>query len=407
MVAQGWLVYDLTGSAFYLGLVGFATAIPSLFLALVGGVLADRFERRRLMIITQTGAMSLAFLLAFLTLTGAVTVWHIMAIAFVAGVVNALNTPVRQTIISDLVPREALLNAVALNSAQFQASRTLGPAVAGLMVAAGGAGLVLLHQRPELSGGDRRAAGDEAAAPAARGARGTRWAGTWWRGWATLRRDPIIFSLLLAGHGAQLLRHALHPADAGLRRLGARRGSRGAGAADERAGAGGADGGAGGGFPGKEAPRTAGCCWGRSSPAGPAWPCSPSPAYLPASLAVLVLVGVSSMVYNALNQTFLQTLAEDAMRGRVMSLLTLATFGFQPLGSLAAGALASVSSPQFAVLGGRDGVRAVRRGDGGDPPGGAQAGMRGGGARGPALHFLTYAVEPARSRSRRSLRSRL
>ena len=88
MVAQGWLVYELTGSAFYLGAVGFATAIPSLFLALVGGVLADRFERRRLMLVTQTGAMLLSFLLAILTLTGLVTVWHIMAIAFAAGVRN-------------------------------------------------------------------------------------------------------------------------------------------------------------------------------------------------------------------------------------------------------------------------------------------------------------------------------
>src|SRR5512138_2057069 len=75
MVAQGWLVYDLTGSTFYLGLVGFATAIPSLFLSLVGGVLADRFERRRLMVLTQAGAMTTAFLLAYLTISGQVTVW--------------------------------------------------------------------------------------------------------------------------------------------------------------------------------------------------------------------------------------------------------------------------------------------------------------------------------------------
>src|SRR5512133_2508214 len=94
MVAQGWLVYDLTGSTFYLGLVGFATAIPNLFLALVGGVLADRFERRRLMIFTQSGAMAMAFLLAYLTITGMVTVWHILAVAFVSGIVNAFNTPV-------------------------------------------------------------------------------------------------------------------------------------------------------------------------------------------------------------------------------------------------------------------------------------------------------------------------
>src|ERR1043165_9327828 len=86
-VAQGCLVYELTGSTFMLGAVGFAQSIPFLFLALFGGVLADRFERRRLMVWTQTALMLLAFLLAWLTLTGAVTVWHVLAIALANGVV--------------------------------------------------------------------------------------------------------------------------------------------------------------------------------------------------------------------------------------------------------------------------------------------------------------------------------
>src|SRR5689334_22182348 len=139
-VAQGYLVYQLTGSTFMLGVVGFAQSIPFLFLALFGGMLADRFERRRLMVWTQTGLMLLAFLLAFLTLTGIVTVWQVLAIALANGVVNAFNVPVRQSIISDLVDKEHLANAIAMNSTQVQLSRTLGPALAGVMLALTSAG---------------------------------------------------------------------------------------------------------------------------------------------------------------------------------------------------------------------------------------------------------------------------
>ena len=140
MVAQGWLVYQLTSSAFMLGAVGFAQSLPILLFSLFGGVLADRFERRRLMVWTQTGMMVLAFVLAFLTLRGLITIWHILAIAFLNGTVNAFNTPVRQSIVSDLVRREDLQNAIAINSTQFQLSRSLGPALAGATLAHVGPG---------------------------------------------------------------------------------------------------------------------------------------------------------------------------------------------------------------------------------------------------------------------------
>ncbi|MCL4465195.1 MAG: MFS transporter, partial [Chloroflexi bacterium] len=139
-VAQGWLVYSLTGSPLYLGFISFLTAIPNLFLALLGGALADRFERRRLMVVTQTASMVLAFVLSYLTLSGTVQVWHIAVIAFLNGIVFSLNTPVRQSIISDLVPRNDLTNAIALGSFQFQTSRMVGPALAGIIVAAFGPG---------------------------------------------------------------------------------------------------------------------------------------------------------------------------------------------------------------------------------------------------------------------------
>src|SRR5919199_3384779 len=111
-VAQGYLVYQLTGSTFMLGAVGFAQSMPFLLFSLWGGVLADRLDRRRLMAWTQTGSMLLAFLLAGLTGVGVVTVWHILAIALANGVVNAFNVPVRQTIVSDLVKREDIANAI-------------------------------------------------------------------------------------------------------------------------------------------------------------------------------------------------------------------------------------------------------------------------------------------------------
>src|SRR3954462_319230 len=110
-LAQSWLVYQLTGSALLLGAVNFLQGIPALFLALVGGVLADRIERRRLMLVTQTAQLLLAFLLGALTLAGVVRVEHIMIIPFLNCLVNAINTPVRQGIVSDLVPRDDLQNA--------------------------------------------------------------------------------------------------------------------------------------------------------------------------------------------------------------------------------------------------------------------------------------------------------
>src|SRR5688572_2687999 len=143
-VAQGWLVYQLTGSAAMLGWLGFAQSAPFLLFALYGGVLADRFERRRLMIWTQSGMMLVAFVLAFLTLTGLATVWHVLVLVLANGVVNAFNTPVRQSIVSDLVPKEDLANAIAINSTQFQSSRTLGPALAGILLAAVGPGWCFL-----------------------------------------------------------------------------------------------------------------------------------------------------------------------------------------------------------------------------------------------------------------------
>lgn len=133
-VAQSWLVYRLTGSAVLLGFVGFSGQIPVFLLAPVGGSVADRYNRRRIIVATQTAAMLLAFILAALTLSGRVQVWHVFALAALLGVVNAFDLPTRQAFVMDMVGREDLVNAIALNSSMFNGARMIGPAVAGLLV---------------------------------------------------------------------------------------------------------------------------------------------------------------------------------------------------------------------------------------------------------------------------------
>lgn len=140
MVAQSWLVYRLTGSAATLGFVAFAGQAPGFLLAPLGGALADTFSRHRILIATQTLAMLLALALAILTLTGSVAVWHVYVLAALLGVVNAFDIPARQAFVADLVSREDLVNAIALNSSMINGARLVGPAMAGVLVASIGEG---------------------------------------------------------------------------------------------------------------------------------------------------------------------------------------------------------------------------------------------------------------------------
>ena len=139
-IAQAWLVYRLTGSSLLLGLVGFTGQIPVFLFASLGGVFADRHSRRRIVIATQTASMALAFILSALTLLRHIQVWEIMLLAACLGMVNAFDIPARQSFIVEMVNSEDLINAIALNSAMFNGARILGPAVAGITVAAIGEG---------------------------------------------------------------------------------------------------------------------------------------------------------------------------------------------------------------------------------------------------------------------------
>src|SRR5271157_1515280 len=137
-IAQGWLVYQLSHSDFTLGLVGFAAAIPSLIVAPWGGVIADRVSKRGLLVMTNSAAMVLAFVLSALAFTNQVQVWHIILLSVLLGVVNALDGPTRQAFVVDMVGREDLTNAIAMNTVMINGARVIGPAFGGVMMATDG-----------------------------------------------------------------------------------------------------------------------------------------------------------------------------------------------------------------------------------------------------------------------------
>lgn len=139
-VAQAWLVYRLTDSTVLLGLISFSGQIPVFLLASVGGAIADKYDRQKILKITQTAAMILATALTVLTLTNTIEVWHLFVLAALLGIANAFDIPTRQAFIVEIVRREDLTNAIALNSSMFNGARIVGPAIAGLLVATVGEG---------------------------------------------------------------------------------------------------------------------------------------------------------------------------------------------------------------------------------------------------------------------------
>ena len=145
IVAEGWLVFQLTHSAFYVGLDAAAATVPSLFLSLFGGVIVDRFPKRKILFVTQSASMILAFVLGILVVTNTVTVGWVIFLAFLLGVVNAVNTPAQQSYVVELVGnKEHLASAIALGSGMFNAARAIGPTVAGLLIAYLGTGVAFM-----------------------------------------------------------------------------------------------------------------------------------------------------------------------------------------------------------------------------------------------------------------------
>lgn len=144
VVAQGWLVYHLTQSEMWLGVVAAASGLPSIVISPFAGVLVDRVSRRAILTATQIALMALAAIMAALTLSGIVQVWHVVALAALAGVANAVDAPARQAFVRDMVGRENITSGVALNSMMFNSARIVGPTIAGLTLASLGAGWCFL-----------------------------------------------------------------------------------------------------------------------------------------------------------------------------------------------------------------------------------------------------------------------
>ncbi len=351
-IATSWLVYRMTGSAFLLGLVGFAGQIPTLLLAPLGGVFADRWDRRRVLVITQALSMSQSFMLAALSLSGVIQVWQVFVLSIYQGLINAFDTPVRQAFVIEMVEGgEDLANAIALNSSMFNAARLLGPSLAGILIASTGEGACFLIDgisyiaviwslvAMRLGAGEPREPGKAI--------------------WHEMREGfgyvfglPPIRAILLLVALVSLMgmpytvvlpvfaKDILH---GGPKLLGFLAASAGVGALAGAL---------------YMASRTsvlglgkviaaAGCLFGLALIAF-------SLCRVPwLSLCLMLLAGFGMMVQLASCNTIIQTLTDDDKRGRVMSLYTMAFLGMAPFGSIFAGLLASrIGAPGTVLLGG-------------------------------------------------------
>jgi MFS family permease len=351
-VAMGWLVYRLTHSAFLLGVIGFTSQIPSLFLGPLAGVLADRMDKRRLLILIQTAFMIQASILAALVLTNRIAVGSLVGLSLWMGFVNAFDVPVRQSMVVQLVERkEDLGNAIALNSMMFNGARLIGPSIAGVVLAAAGEGACFLLNAvsftavigalwamspvPRRTGESRRRIVAELRD-------GVRYA------WGSVPIRAILsvmavisffgmsYNVLLPVFAKEILAGGPHT-------LGFLVGATGVGA-------------------------VAGAFMmaSRRSPAGLerrlplaaslfglgliVMSFSRSPLF---SCAMMAVIGLGMMTFMISCNTLIQTLVDEDKRGRVMSLYAIAFMGMTPLGSLMVGALASrIGAPAAAAIGG-------------------------------------------------------
>ncbi|HEY2369033.1 MAG TPA: MFS transporter [Polyangiaceae bacterium] len=350
-VATSWLVYRLTGSAWLLGIVGFAGQIPTFVIAPFAGVAVDRWNRHRVLVWTQIFSMLQSGALAYFALRGTITVWHVIVLVAIQGLINAFDTPARQAFVVEMVDkREDLPNAIALNSTLVNLARLIGPSIAGILIAAFGEGycfaidavsyaaviasLLMMnvvlkprrvprHALVELREGFRYAAS----------------------------HVPIRSALMLLAFvslvGAPYIvlmpifaKEVLH---GGAHTLGVLTGATGVGA-------------------------IAGALWLASrrdssnlervitlagTTFGLGLVAFSRSGTLALSLAVLVAVGAGMMITMAAVNTRIQTLVEEDKRGRVMSFFTMAFFGMAPFGALAAGALAAkIGAPTTVTWGG-------------------------------------------------------
>ncbi len=351
-IATPWLVYHLTGSAFLLGLVGFAAQIPIFLISPFAGVVTDRWNRYHIIIVTQIAAMIQALLLAFLFLSGTIQVWHIVVLSVFLGCVNAFDSPARQSFLIELVEKkEDLGNAIALNSSMVNGARLLGPSIAGVLIALTGEGicfllnglsylfviasLFLMKVNPRQKPSHRAAVFRELK-------EGFKYA------FGSLPIKSIIlllglvslmgmpYAVLMPVFAKEILHGDSHTfgflmAASGLGALGgalflaSRKNA-------ERLG--------------RIIPLAAGVF-------GLGLILFSVSRWIPLSLALMVIAGMGMMLQMASSNTILQTIVDDSKRGRVMSFYTMAFIGTTPFGSILAGSLAStIGTPYTILLGG-------------------------------------------------------
>jgi MFS family permease len=337
-IALNWLVLQITGSALALGVVSFAGTAPILLLSLVGGVFVDRLDRKIVLRVTQTLLLILAFILALLTQVGLARIEYIVAISLLTGVVTAANSPAWQTFVVDLVDKEDLQTAVALSSTQFNLSRVVGPSIAGIVLAIAGAAacffanaasflavvVALFLVRPKLK--PRRQE-----------------AGSIWKrlsvGLAYAVNDPIVRPLVtqtaavtVFGFPYALLMPVMAQQVLGLD-------ASGYGAMMSATGIGAIVGG------------LSVASWGRQLPRGKLLLIGElgfsasligfsTARTLWVALGTLAILGCCMIIYMTNANTSIQISSPEELRGRVMSIWTLVSFGLTPVGSLLAGAIA-------------------------------------------------------------------
>ncbi|MBD2595432.1 MFS transporter [Nostoc spongiaeforme FACHB-130] len=355
-LATVWLVYDLTNSPLMLGVVGFASQIPSFFLAPFGGVFVDRFSRYRTLIGTQIMAMIQSLALAVLTLTGMIQIWHIIALSLLQGFINALDAPARQAFVPELVERrEDLANAIAINSTMINGARLIGPAVGGLLIARVGvaycflidglsyiaviAGLLAMTVKPwkipVIQGN-----------PIQRVKEGFIYAFSF-----PPIRAILLLSALVSLMGLQ--NTILVPVFAetilkgGAETLGFLMAASGVGALS-------------GGI--YLATRQTILGIGKLIAIAPAiLGCGliafAVSRFLPLSLFTMLFVGLGTILQIAASNTFLQTIVEEDKRGRLMSLYTMSFLGMIPIGNLIGGGIADIiGAPNTLII---DGIACI------------------------------------------------
>ena len=349
--AQGYLVYELTRSEVYLGYVGFASGIATWVFTLYGGVIADRIPRRRLLVITQTFSMILAFALSVLVFTRVVAPWHIIILAFGLGVVNAFDAPARQSFVLEMVDRPVLTNAIALNSTMFNTATAIGPAIGGLTYAAFGPGWCFAINGMSFLAVIAALLAMRLPAVKARVSRGSAIADIR-EGLRAVRSDRRIFAIICLLGALSLFANAfatLMPAWA-VQVLGGDAltngfltSARGLGSLITALGI---------------AAMAHKLRKGRAmSAAAIAFPVGivlfSLTRSLPLSLLMLFCVGAANILVVNLANSLVQNLVDDSVRGRVMGIYTLSFFGFMPIGAILAGSVAAVVGvPVTVALGG-------------------------------------------------------